>query len=305
MRVRALDDAAAFLDARRAAAARRRGAQQPDPRDRGHARRDPDRYPRSASGSSPTSGEPVAAAMRTPPYNLLLAKPRGRRRARGARGRDRRTSCRASSAAHPEVDEFVRLWTRAHEVEPRIAARAGRLRARASAARPARAGPSPHARPSDDRPLLLDWMVAFGEEVLEEDDPGRDRGRGSGRAPARRGERRLPCSGRTSGEPVSVVRLGRPDPERDPDRPGLHAARAARPRLCDRARRRALADAARRRPALLLPLHRPREPDVERDLRAIGYVARSPRCGPMARRSRPAARPRRASGASSPRPCRP
>src|SRR5581483_7429958 len=69
-------------------------------------------------------------------------------------------------------------------------------------------------------------------------------------------------------------RLGRQHAERHPDRPGVHASRAAGPRLRDRARRRAVAANARPRTALLLPLHRPREPDVERDLRAHRLRAR-------------------------------
>jgi hypothetical protein len=117
------------------------------------------------------AGEAAAAAMRTPPYNLLLA------------------GCRPGPAlpnlveaidddlpgvvgAHPEVDELVRLWTRSHPVEPRVLREQGVFALERVQPVPAAPG-RPRSATRDDLPLLLDWMVAFGEEVLEEDDPGR------------------------------------------------------------------------------------------------------------------------------------
>ena len=259
---------ASFLERSRAAAARGRGA--PQPASSGSPARSsttPDRYAEKRFWVVDDGGEPVAAAMQTPPYNLILARPRDDAALAALAAGDRRTSCRASSARSPRSTRSSRLWSEAHEVEPRIAPRAGRLRARAGAAGPAAPGRSPARRPRRTQALLLDWMVAFGDEVLEEDDPGRTEARHAVDHRLARRRRRLPALGgrRRAG---LARRLGRADAERDPDRPGLHAARPPRPRLRDRARRRALADAARRRPALLLPLHRPREPDVERDLRA-------------------------------------
>jgi predicted GNAT family acetyltransferase len=115
-------------------------------------------------------GEPLAAAMRTPPYNLLLG------------------GCRDESAlaalveeiddlpgvvgAHPEVDEFVRLWTGSHAVEPQMLREQGVYALEQVQPVPPAPGASRRAT-RDDLAMLLDWMTAFGEEVLEEKDPGR------------------------------------------------------------------------------------------------------------------------------------
>ena len=112
--------------------------------------------------------------------------------------------------------------------------------------------------------------------------PHRDRG---GSRPADRLGRRVPASRRSTeptpseaaamvdrsfrtgtrtwylwedGEPGVGRRRGRPDPERDPHRPGLHAARPAPAWLRERADRRRQPGGARQGTALRLPLHRPR-----------------------------------------------
>jgi pyruvate/2-oxoglutarate dehydrogenase complex dihydrolipoamide acyltransferase (E2) component len=109
-----------FLDAARPAAARRRGRAQPDPRDRGTLRRRPDRYAEKRFWVGRRDGEPLAAAMRTPPYNLVLAS-RGRRRARGARPRDRGRAARRRRRAPRS--------TRSSAVGGRARGRAARARA--------------------------------------------------------------------------------------------------------------------------------------------------------------------------------
>ena len=55
-------------------------------------------------------------------------------------------------------------------------------------------------------------MVAFGEEVLEENDPGRTEAPRGGRAPALRPTTAASRSGRTSGRVVSVSGWGGPTP---------------------------------------------------------------------------------------------
>jgi predicted GNAT family acetyltransferase len=117
------------------------------------------------------AGVPLAAAMRTPPYNLLLAGSRaGSGLAELVDGID--DELPGVVGAHPEVDEFVRLWTRTHTVEPRVLRSQGVYALERVQSVPPAPGRSRSAT-RDDLPLLLDWMVAFGEEVLEEDDPGR------------------------------------------------------------------------------------------------------------------------------------
>ena len=180
--------------------------------------------------------------MRTPPYNLMLgAAARRGRRSRRSRG-DRARSCPASSARSPRSTSSRGSGRDRTRVEPRILRGQGVYALEQVAAGPAAPGGRVADRDADDELLLVDWMVAFGEEVLDEDDPGRDRGRAmvDHRLGARR--RRLPALGGRRRARLAR-RLGRPDPERDPHRPGLHAAGAPRPRLRDRARRRALAGA--------------------------------------------------------------
>jgi predicted GNAT family acetyltransferase len=117
------------------------------------------------------AGEPLAAAMQTPPYNLLLGgSTAGPALEELAEGID--ADLPGVVGAHPEVDEFVQLWTRSHEVEPRVLRDQGVYALERVQPVPPAAGRSRSAG-HEDLPLLLDWMVAFGEEVLEENDPGR------------------------------------------------------------------------------------------------------------------------------------
>ena len=226
---------------------------------------DPGRYPEARFWLVTDGDEPVSAAMRTPPFNLVLAKPRDDG-ALAALAAGITEELPGIVGGRPEVDRFVRLWSERHEITARIQRRQGVYALETVQPLPPAPGEARTAI-QDDRPLLLEWSRAFAEEALEEDDPGRVEAVAmvDHRLGARR--RRLPALGGRRRAGLGR-RLGRPDPERDPDRPGLHAPGAPRPRLCDRAHSRALAATARRGPAFLLPLHRPRKPDVEQDLRA-------------------------------------
>ncbi len=117
------------------------------------------------------AGEPVAAAIRTPPYNLLLG---GRRPGPALEElvEGIEDDLPGVVGAHPEVEEFVRLWTRSGAVEARVLREQGVFALERVQLVPPAPGRSRSAT-RDDLPLLLDWMVAFGEEVLEENDPGR------------------------------------------------------------------------------------------------------------------------------------
>jgi uncharacterized protein len=137
----------------------------------GLLRDNPGRYPGARFWVVFADGEPVAAAMRTPPFNLILPRPR-----------DHGALTQLVDAidvelpgvvgARPEVDEFTRLWTERHDVSVRP------LRAQGVYAldrvEPVRAAPgAPREATPADRPLLLEWMVAFGDEALAEEDPGK------------------------------------------------------------------------------------------------------------------------------------
>jgi predicted GNAT family acetyltransferase len=119
-------------------------------------------------------GEGVAAAaIRTPPFNLLVAKPRFDA-ALEALARAIDDDLPGVTGACPEVDVFAAAWTArtgTHlrtEFEQRIYAltRVRPPRPVAGTARLARA---------DDRALLLEWYRAFSVEALHEDEPDDER----------------------------------------------------------------------------------------------------------------------------------
>jgi predicted GNAT family acetyltransferase len=132
---------------------------------------DPSRYGERRFWVATEGGEPVAAALRTPPFNLVLATPRDAH-ALAALVEAIEDELPGVVGARPEVDEFVRLWATRREVTPRVLRGQGIYALEAVHPVPRPSGGAREAT-MEDRPLLLDWSVAFGEEVLEEDDPGR------------------------------------------------------------------------------------------------------------------------------------
>jgi GNAT superfamily N-acetyltransferase len=115
---------------------------------------------------------PVAAALQTPPFNLVLARPAS----------DRAVEALVSSlaaegvelpgvtAAVPEVDELAGRWTRLHDLRarPRMRQRIYKI----TRVRPVRgvAG-RPRVATEVDRSLLLDWTRSFALETLADGDP--------------------------------------------------------------------------------------------------------------------------------------
>jgi uncharacterized protein len=137
---------------------------------------DPDRYAAKRFWVvTDEGGEPIAAAMQTPPYNLLLAPVRSdaalEELAQAIDG-----DLPGVVASHPEVDDFVRLWSQTHAVEPRILRNQGVYALERVRSLPSAPG-SRRAATIEDHPLVMDWMIAFGEEVLEENDPGQTEAR--------------------------------------------------------------------------------------------------------------------------------
>ena len=116
-------------------------------------------------------GEPAAAALRTPPYYLVVAK---------ARDDDALAALAGAIdeelpgvvGGRPDADDFARIWAERHGVEPRLLRSQG-VYALDQVQPVPRSSGTARVATQDDRPLLLDWMVAFAEEVLEENDPGR------------------------------------------------------------------------------------------------------------------------------------
>ncbi|MGE5272251.1 MAG: GNAT family N-acetyltransferase [Verrucomicrobiota bacterium] len=136
----------------------------------------PDRYPAKRFWiATDDARAPVAAAMQTPPYNLLLAPARSEA-ALEALVESIEVDLPGVVAAYPEVDDFVRLWSRSHAVEPRVLRNQGIYALERVESVPAAPG-TRRAATVDDRALVIDWVTAFGEEVLESGDPGRTEAR--------------------------------------------------------------------------------------------------------------------------------
>ena len=230
----------------------------------------PELYPEHELWLVEDDGAVVGAALRTPPYRLVLARPTvpGALEALAAGLPD----VPGVVAAVPEGHEFAAAWQArtGTEIRPGHAQGVYKLE-RVVPARPASG--SSRAATDADRGLLLEWLHAFSIEALHEESPTWSTS--SAWSPSASAPRptRASCSGRT-GRAGLGDGVRQPDSERLPDRPGLHAAGAARPRLRERARGGGLAGAARRGQALLLPLHRPRQPDLEQDLRRPRLRAR-------------------------------
>lgn len=170
----------------------------------GTLRDQPDVYPDFALWVVEDAGETVGAALRTRPFNLVLA-----------RGSDQAVALLAGSideelpgvvGALPEVDAFVAAY--GARAEPR--ARQG-IYALHAVVPPRPTGGSPRAATVDDRPLLLDWWRAFAIEALGETEPDET-------GIARNVDHKLrgPAGGialwEDEGRPVSAVGYGSPTP---------------------------------------------------------------------------------------------
>jgi hypothetical protein len=119
-------------------------------------------------------GAVLAAALQTPPFNLVLARPAqdGALEALVAGLAADAVELPGVTGAEPEADEFARLWESASGfvARPRMRQRIYEL----TRVRPV-SGVRGHARAatSDDRALLIDWAGAFAHESFREHaDPG-------------------------------------------------------------------------------------------------------------------------------------
>ena len=119
-------------------------------------------------------GEAAAAALRTPPYNLVLARPR----------RDAALDVLVAAVggelpgvlgAVPEVDALAQRWSKRYGRSARLDQAMGLHVLESVRPVPVPAG-SVRAAAREDRALLLDWWGAFGREALasEEQDHARD-----------------------------------------------------------------------------------------------------------------------------------
>jgi predicted GNAT family acetyltransferase len=128
------------------------------------ARAHPDLYPEVSAWVAVEEGHVVGAAIRTPPFHLVLVRPTddGALAALAAEIDDELPGV---VGAVPEVDVFAAAWAarRGVAVEPILEQGVYALR---EVREPAGVPGAMRLADTGDRPLLLDWVRAFSDEVL-------------------------------------------------------------------------------------------------------------------------------------------
>jgi predicted GNAT family acetyltransferase len=154
-------------------------------------------------------GDVLGAALRTPPYNLVLARPElpGALEALAVAVSEELPGV---VGAVPEVDGFASAWSALHGVTP-----ATRFDQRIYAMEelfPPRGIDGVMRRATvEDRALVLEWMTAFTHEALHGgDDPGSNERSVDARLGAE-GSGGI-CLWMTEGQPVSLAAFGGPTP---------------------------------------------------------------------------------------------
>jgi hypothetical protein len=138
----------------------------------GTIRDSPDVYPLRSLWLVRTEGRPVAAAIRTPPYNLILARPESPL-ALEALADGIAEELPGVNGCLPEAEAFAEIWAGRTGARARTNMRQGVYAL--EQVQPLRAVPgSARVATLDDRDLVLQWWIAFGEEVLHEGGPGRE-----------------------------------------------------------------------------------------------------------------------------------
>jgi uncharacterized protein len=150
----------------------------------------------------------IGAALRTPPYNLVLGD--GTEAALDALARETGAEIPGAVGALPEIDGFVDACVRLHGVTPEPRVRQGIYALETVVSPPTPPGRSREATTAD-RALLSRWWGAFGAEALgalEQDEEQN----------ARNVDHRLATPGNgvvlweVEGEPVCAVGYGSPTP---------------------------------------------------------------------------------------------
>ena len=138
----------------------------------GAIRDSPDVYPLRSFWLVRHAGRVVGAALRTPPYNLILARPASPE-ALAALAGSVSDELPGVVGAVPESEEFAELWAAQAGARARTSMRQGVYSLEHVEPPPAAPG-SARVATAADRELVLAWWIAFGEEVLHEGGPGRE-----------------------------------------------------------------------------------------------------------------------------------
>jgi predicted GNAT family acetyltransferase len=170
----------------------------------------PDLYPERSLWLVRQGGSVVEAALRTPPYNLVLARPRSRTVLAALAEAVAGEKLPGVVGTEPEVHEFAELWARHAGVGSRVSMRQGVYALEQVERLPGVPG-SARVATTEDRDHLLRWWIAFGDEVRHEGHPGRERAEATldHRLSSDRGGILLWEDG---GEPVSFAGWGGPTP---------------------------------------------------------------------------------------------
>jgi predicted GNAT family acetyltransferase len=178
----------------------------------GTIRDSPDLYPsRTLWLVHDEDGRVSAAALRTQPYNLILAAPRSEE-ALATLARGITEELPGVVGAEPESVAFADLWSRQTGLRARTNMRQG-VYVLDTVQPPPEVPGSARVATTDDRELAVGWWIAFADEVMHEGGPERDEA-----AAAASVDHRLssPSAGillwEDGGEPVSLAGWGGPTP---------------------------------------------------------------------------------------------
>jgi predicted GNAT family acetyltransferase len=166
----------------------------------------PDAYPTFHLWTVEDDGDTIGGAVMTPPFNLVVGKPRSAHAIQCIADelRRRRVELPGITGALPEADRFATAWAQLTRLRPRHRMRQGIYKATSSSP-PAGVPGEMRLATEEDRPLLVEWSLAFEAEALPEDAP---RGRTEANI-----DRRLAGTGGgivlwEDGEPVSLAGFG-------------------------------------------------------------------------------------------------
>lgn len=169
----------------------------------------PDVYSEVRGWVARDGGEVVGAALRTPPYNLVLARPRTPP-ALVALAEGITDELPGVVGAVPEVDGFASAWSARHGVTAATRFHQ-RIYALEELVRPRGVEGVARLAGIDDRALVLAWVTAFAHEALRGgDDPGRiERSVDARLGPDGAGGI---CLWEAGGKPVALAGFGGPTP---------------------------------------------------------------------------------------------
>ena len=174
----------------------------------GTLRDEPGLYPEHTLWLVEDAGAIVGAALRTPPYNLVLGDGSGA--ALEALAREVGAGIPGAVGAVPEIDGFVAAYARLHDVAPEPRVQQG-IYALESVLPPERPLGEPREATQADRELLVRWWGEFGTEALSALEQDEEQNR-------RNVDYKLTAPGtgislwEFGGEPVSAVGYGSPTP---------------------------------------------------------------------------------------------